>query len=333
MLVTHVKCTMITAGLGNPNLRSRGVKPALDAGQLLECSEQRMGGCRPTTCSRTEDDAVRICNTNPFDLFFQEILTATAAFGNASMSSLTLIGDALQDVGVEIKVLYATKTRNVDLLEDLLDAGADPAAVDLMGKTALMYAADNDDFDSSDALLKAGASHSTIDSNGKTALMYAVQNACSFDAQEALLDAGASHATTDAKGKTALMYAASAGCEGGLRALLLAGANHAATDAEGKTALMHAAVAHQDETLSLLIKAGACHTAVDANGMTALAMIIHTGASSSADPDGKAWCVSILEDIEKNANAVDFEETERNLDQLAADLRMLQLRFFPNALQ
>jgi hypothetical protein len=54
-----------------------------------------------------------------------------------------------------------------------------------------------------------------------------------------------------------------------------------------------------------------------------------------ADPDGKGWCVSILEDIEKNANAVDFEGTERNLDQLAADLRvvafwqkaMLQLKF------
>jgi hypothetical protein len=88
-----------------------------------------------------------------------------------------------------------------------VDAGASVIAGNDYGLTALLAAAMwNNDIDVIEVLLEAGAEVNAKDNAGRTALMWAVHNR-NAEAVSALLDAGAGARARDSDGKTALMLA------------------------------------------------------------------------------------------------------------------------------
>jgi ankyrin repeat protein len=121
---------------------------------------------------------------------------------------------------------------NVETVQFLLHAGADPNARDNDGETALMHA----DGISVSALLAAGGDVNTSDNAGLTALMYASERGDTKTIQLEL----AAHANvnaSDRNGWTALMYAARLGWRQAVQVLLSAGADRDKKNTSGLTAL------------------------------------------------------------------------------------------------
>lgn len=101
------------------------------------------------------------------------------------------------------------KTENVDLVQALLDAGADVNKKDTLGRTPLLIACQNGHLDVARMLLKKGAQINEADTGGDTPLM----QACKADANKAaamvklLLDNGALLDCCNKQGNTPVITA------------------------------------------------------------------------------------------------------------------------------
>ena len=128
------------------------------------------------------------------------------------------------------------------MLEMLLEAGADPSAIDATGKGPLVYAAGRGYARMVKRLLEVGIDPARVYGNDLTALMWAaghsndVPEAEGLATVEALLAAGAPVGPADNRGRTALMIAAGRGHAAIAAHLIAAGADADARDNEGKTA-------------------------------------------------------------------------------------------------
>lgn len=106
----------------------------------------------------------------------------------------------------------------------LIQAGADPRAVNVFGATPLMLAAANGNADVIRALLEAGANPDSPNDEGQTALM-AVARTGNVEAAQLLIAHGANvHAREKWGGQTALMWAAAQSQPAMIRLLLSKGA-------------------------------------------------------------------------------------------------------------
>jgi ankyrin repeat protein len=99
---------------------------------------------------------------------------------------------------------YDGKTGDV---KRLLKAGANIAAKDNNGRTALMHAAENGHTETCKFLLERNADIEAKDKNGRTALMHAAENGHT-ETCKLLLENNANLETKDNDGRTALMFAA-----------------------------------------------------------------------------------------------------------------------------
>jgi ankyrin repeat protein len=100
---------------------------------------------------------------------------------------------------------------NIDIVQILLDAGADIDIKDWQGKTALMWAAREEGHNEIvHILLRAGADANAKDQNGRTALMLASGNG-NIQTVRLLLDAEADINTRDINNRSAIMYAKDGG--------------------------------------------------------------------------------------------------------------------------
>lgn len=175
---------------------------------------------------------------------------------------------------------YAGSDYSIEVLEMLLDAGANVHAVDNDGRTALHHAAwcDEDDPRRVGFFVDRGVSLHGRDRLGSTALHFAVEEgnvaiACWLIEQGIDLDA------RDAHGRSALHRWLSPYPRGGMnaddpfdmaRALLDRGADINARDAMDTTPLMAATFAGWAPALAWYIEQGADPSLVDADGRTAL---------------------------------------------------------------
>ena len=134
-----------------------------------------------------------------------------------------------------------------EIIELLIQAGADVNETDFLERTPLMFAASNDKYvyDSKviETLLSHGADVKCKDLYGKTALMYACEKIDDLKTVSMLINAGADVNEKDDEGRTPLMMACG---EGGcsveiIKFLLRAGADVNAQDNDGWTALFWAA--------------------------------------------------------------------------------------------
>ncbi|HXA51200.1 MAG TPA: ankyrin repeat domain-containing protein [Candidatus Acidoferrum sp.] len=131
----------------------------------------------------------------------------------------------------------AARSRQTDLVQFLLDSGADvnsrgPGE----GLTPLASAVNNGAFENARLLLRKGANADARDHSGRTALWYAAVSENS-GLITLLLEHGADVNARDNAGRTALMHAADLCFTWDIRALLDAGADPRVQDKRGRTAL------------------------------------------------------------------------------------------------
>lgn len=172
-------------------------------------------------------------------------------------------------------LMNAAKKGNLEIMEILIDHGADVNFQNEAGKTPLMLAAYEGQRDAVKELLAHGAKLEMRDRGGSTALHWGVL--CpNLNMIDDLLDSGADTMAVDYNGWSALMRIAAVG-----------GNRHAAEkllrhspqlidfrDKDGKTALMTAVVNGHMELVHLLIEKGADITIKNEYGKTAYDMAI-----------------------------------------------------------
>ena len=157
---------------------------------------------------------------------------------------------------------------NPSMAKLLLEKGADVAAAQDDGFTALMSAAQGHEAVAK-LLLQHGADVAAASNDGTTALMCAAQGGHEAVAQ-LLLQHGADVAAASNDGTTALMCAAAGGNEAVAQLLLQHGADVAAASNDGPTALMCAALGGHEAVAQLLLQHGADVSAARNDGATAL---------------------------------------------------------------
>jgi ankyrin repeat protein len=124
-------------------------------------------------------------------------------------------------------------------------------AVNSFGTTALAAAATNGQEEIVELLMEKGAQIDKRDEKGKTPLMFAVLNGHT-EAAEALLEKGAAIDAKDYTGHTILMQAAYKGLTASVRFLLEKGADPDWLDENDQTAYTHAGYGGHKETAELL---------------------------------------------------------------------------------
>ena len=154
-------------------------------------------------------------------------------------------------------LMAAAGAGDVELMDRLLSAGADPDARNHLNGTVLMFAAGSGSLAAVERLLDRGIAVDTQASNGWTALMMATAKNHG-EVVKQLATAGADANQADIYGWTPLMRAAFDDHADAFAALLkLPEANLEATNRNGQTALHLAVIAERFALVRALIEAGA----------------------------------------------------------------------------
>lgn len=137
-------------------------------------------------------------------------------------------------------MLAACINLDPEVVEVIIERGADVNAEDSCGMTPLMHAAGlNPNPEVAGALIRAGANVNAKDHDGMTPLMFAADHADEFSCVQQLIDEGADVNARSEDGRSALMFAAeTASSQVAAEDLLAAGADIEAQNAEGETSLM-----------------------------------------------------------------------------------------------
>ena len=202
-------------------------------------------------------------------------------------------------------LIWAAHWDDVNTLERLLAAGADPNLTDDYGVTALARAAENASASVTGKLLEADADPNVAQESGLTPLMIAAHTGHP-EVVRALLHSGAEvNAVTVAEKATPLMWAVTQGHHASVRALIAGGANVDSSTVMGFTPLMYAADTGDIEAAKMLIAAGAdVNHIVDigvnkthplplsiVNGHTEFALFL---LAEGADPEGTIGGIGAL---------------------------------------
>jgi hypothetical protein len=163
---------------------------------------------------------------------------------------------------VDMALLAAIKGERLEVVERLLEQGADVNTVSFMqGWTALMRASGDKRLDVMELLLKKGADINAKDRDGATALIrvssYGSRDSGYLEVVKLLLEKGADINVKESGGKTALMWASFRGHLEVVKLLLEKGAHINVKDDKGHTALHWALDGKQGQIVELLRAVGA----------------------------------------------------------------------------
>ena len=129
-----------------------------------------------------------------------------------------------------------------EVLQSIINLGADVNATNKCNKTALMIATNVGNVDAMDVLIRAGAERTIKDINGDSWIHHAVYGDCSKEVLQLIIDLGADVNATNKFNWTALMLASMKGNVDAMNVLIRAGADRTIADANGLT-WIHYAVA------------------------------------------------------------------------------------------
>lgn len=150
---------------------------------------------------------------------------------------------------------WATQHGRVDIIERLLDAGAEADPTNEYGVTPLAIACEAGNPKAVATLLNAGADANSELAGGQTMLMTAARTG-NGDVVRLLTQHGARVNDKERKGQTALMWAAVEGHAAAMDALLDSGASVDATSSFGFNAMMFAAREGRIDAAKRLLQAG-----------------------------------------------------------------------------
>lgn len=189
----------------------------------------------------------------------------------------------------------ASRANNLDIVNRLLMAGADPnlptQAAYAWRAVPLTCAAESGDLDQLRALIRAGARVSDVSPDGRTALSAAAGMGHASLVRE-LLALGANGNQPLPRGLTAIYFATSRPYgqrepTAALEALLAAGAQIDGRDQDGRTPLLYAAMAYHPfgspEAVRMLQHAGADPHATDLAGRNALQVALEVGGDPAPE--------------------------------------------------
>jgi ankyrin repeat protein len=189
---------------------------------------------------------------------------------------------SLTAAGTDARLADAVQARDATAARALLQQHVDVNAPQPDGATALHWAAHWDDLDVVDLLVRAGANPNAMNDLGVPPLLLAATNG-SAPVVARLLEAGANPDGALRTGESALMTAARVGSVEIVELLLAHHVNvNAAERVRGQTALMWAAAASHPEVVALLIRSGADVHARSARGSTPLLFAARAGDLASA---------------------------------------------------
>jgi len=151
----------------------------------------------------------------------------------------------------ESPLIKATVDGDPNEIKDLLDAGADIKATDVLGRTSLHIAAFYGHLKVTEVLIASGADVNAKDHVGMTALHAAVLSGGRQEV-ELLLEKKADINAKSESGQTALHLSAATGQPRLSKYLIEQGADPQSQDADGKTPLFYASRNQHPQTTALL---------------------------------------------------------------------------------
>lgn len=169
---------------------------------------------------------------------------------------------------VHTALMLATESSDLEIMEFLIDKGADLNVKDDCGCTALMEAARRGNLEASEFLIRKGADVNASDKKGRTALLYTVspwivwvhtshRRRKNAEIVRLLVDKGADVNASDKKGTTALMEAASLGNLEIVKFLIEKGADVNVKDKIGRKPLSYASANDKTAVVQYLKSLGA----------------------------------------------------------------------------
>ncbi|PWT97908.1 MAG: hypothetical protein C5B51_30345, partial [Terriglobia bacterium] len=226
-------------------------------------------------------------------------------------------------------LMWAAHWNDLDTVQALLRAGANPKLKSTFEDSALYEACLNGNAEIAEALLRAGADANASRGEGETALMTAARSGNAATVKALLAHGAAANAREQWRQETALMWAAAENHAEVVKALIAAGADVNAKSvvwdwpklklrsgdlgvvlpAGGFTALLHAARQGSLESARLLVDAGADLSYREPQGYTPLliailngqyelaAMLVEKGAKVD---DGALWLTVEARDMDKS---------------------------------
>ena len=205
-----------------------------------------------------------------------------------------------------------------EVLQSIIDQGADVNATNKEGDTPLMLASQNENEDAINVLLSTGANRSRTfkDRYGDTWIHYAVREDCSNEVLQSFIDHGHDVNATNEMNVTALMLVSENGNVDAMNVLLRAGADRTIKDAVGNTWIHYAVRGYcSKDVIQSIIDQGADVNATNQEGDTplmlasqnenedAINILLSTGANRSRtfkDRYGDTWIhYAVREDCSK----------------------------------
>lgn len=202
-------------------------------------------------------------------------------------------------------LVAACHSANLQCVQDLLAARADPSLAEAQGQTPLMAAAEQGLLEIVLALLSAGAEVDAIDSEWQTPLMVAAAEG-SLEVVQALLQAGVYASHCNEEGTTILMEAL--GYIDVMEALVAAGVDVNSEDGDGETVLILAAREADLDCVQWLLENGADRDHTTTAGESAVQAAY---AAYDEQLDDAADIVDLLRDLD--LSSLDSDDTESEM--------------------
>lgn len=230
------------------------------------------------SASRSSSEKKRVAGLQSW----QRLMRVLSTTGAALAGSLAALVAAVPDEQINrsegrdgrTALAEAALQGHLEAATALLGRGADIEAVDYEGRRPLMFAANNS-IAIVRLLLEAGADPRAVDIHKMNALHFAAEKNTMADIIPTLVAAGIHPDTPDADGDTPLHFAARENAGRAARALLDAGANPNSVNEEGLTPLLVAIDEDNLNSVAALVRAEAIDMRVKyPNGLSTLAMAI-----------------------------------------------------------
>lgn len=228
-------------------------------------------------------------------------------------------------------LMAAAEEGRADIVQQLLEHGAEVGATDILQFTALDQAALVGAMDCVKLLIAHGANVNGRSTHGYTSLFHAIEGDSEGEFRanspkpescvELLLQHGAEVDARDDSGQTPLIYSMFvfrlADASPTVRRLLNQGAHIEAADMEGKTALIQAASYGEYEAIQTLLQCGAEADRADGYGKTALMYAIECANPTLRGP----YLGTIQSLLKKGADATRKDKFGRSALKIAQNLR------------